>query len=91
MKVGIVGEIHPSGYEIFDKNPKINPAKSEIRKISKFSMFPNKLKVSSSFIGPPARKGTVIFPISPVILGEAVELAYAISLKEIQTKSKVKS
>ena len=23
MKVGIVGEIHPSGYEIFDKNNKL--------------------------------------------------------------------
>ena len=26
-------------YEIFDKNPRVNPAKSEIRKMSKFLQY----------------------------------------------------
>ena len=68
---------------MFDKKPKTSPAKSETRKMFRSSMYPKRFEVSSPLICPPARYGTVNLPISPVILGDAVELAKAISSNAI--------
>ena len=50
---------------MFDKNPKISPAKSDTKNISRSSILPIMLEVSISPIFPPAKNGIVKIPISP--------------------------